>query len=133
MRGWREGGGEGAEEFQESEAIDKTGLMGTDFMNKLLCCLVQTQTPKRSFGVFLETSFHIPNPIKMPPYPESLRLFVSHAQDFSRLPGRRLQRVSRRPGKAGETASFGSDRSCQPIGIEDSMCCYQGKPVCPNS
>lgn len=30
----------GGEEFQESEVIDKMGLMGADFMNELFCCLV---------------------------------------------------------------------------------------------
>lgn len=31
----------GGEEFQESEVIDKTGLMGADIMNELLCCLIK--------------------------------------------------------------------------------------------
>lgn len=32
--------GKGGEEFQESEVIDKMGLMGADFMNELFCCRV---------------------------------------------------------------------------------------------
>lgn len=43
-----------------------------------------------------------------------------------------LWSFSRHPGKAN-TVSFGSDQGCQPIGIQNTMCCYQGQPVCPNS
>lgn len=42
------------------------------------------------------------------------------------------QSFSGHPGKAN-TASFGSDQVCQPIRIQNTVCCYQEQPVCPNS